>query len=981
MDRSKKDKKMIKPIEYVAPEEYGLGLYKGLREKIGTGVSVCVDFGKTLDHSSFEDFLVSTVRETRVLPHVKADGSNVIEFDYGCTNYTNAADLVKRRNLFEKLNNLYPGEDIFCNWKNQSFAQMASDIFAIEVGELEKSFDSCYDREIINKYRTSHIIGLFNENLTPEQKQNEQCIDLNKCYLNVILESAGKTIPIFQSTDSFRKVTDEDFIDESGYAGLPEASFGRSEYVVDAFTHNGIVVQSQIFNSYTVAELLELEIIKPSMIRLIRTSHRAYRIDPIVRFAQYLKEKFPDELKYLYTTLVGGFGIRSHKGYKAELTTDEDFFNNFLATEGARGKILSKADRLYLMSRVEYNEIPENNAALYRYIVGQGEVKLLKLSNMLTSYGCSINAARVDCLYINKLDPFTQDQEAEILKIAKFEKKQNKFLAVKRTNSIKNTERDQVIPREKREQNLRVQGIPGSGKSTRLANSSEGCTRVLNLAFTRLVSQNMRQKLTDKGINNVSKTFDMFYATYLNWTGSKSGITRRKAYQALIKHIDLINVDEFSMMHPRAWNVLNQLALTCNPGCTIRIYGDINQIGPIGHALVDPAIHPMALYLFPNGVNLEYIPESARYEPIVHAGLEQLLKTGTLSEAFLSRVQPELNAIQNRDDLNVCFTNKTRQKVINYKQALGVSCDRFIITENTLKYNRGELMTRKQLEELQIPTCHYQSGLCFTANKSQAQTFEQNYTIYEIERYSLQRLYVALSRARRLDQITIAGDIDALRNRVFKRHYEFPENETIEIKATGVIYKIQDDFCSYVYVGKTDKPLEERFAEHCDSNCTHHEPFSADTARIELICHATSDCIDERERYYINLWAAKTQDPASEIFGYEIKNKRLVEGDEAAAPQTSPPSLVGTPSLPTKLVTPLVQKPKLEAFNEISPVVITLDGNAYKVRVRKAKQKLTFEKTVKFDESNKEEKLDEMIAFVSAKIRENADATFNFMYL
>jgi len=292
-----------------------------------------------------------------------------------------------------------------------------------------------------------------------------------------------------------------------------------------------------------------------------------------------------------------------------------------------------------------------------------------------------------------------------------------------------------------------------------------------------------------------------------------------------MKRVDLINVDELSMMQPRAWNVLNQLALNCKEGCEIRIYGDINQIGPIKQSLVDPSIHPMARYLFPNGIELEYIKESARYEPIVHAGLEQLLKTGTLSEAFLDRVQPVQQCLDNRDELNICRLNPTRLDVIAHKQAIGVDCDRFIIVESGNEriiggqkypgYDNGVIMTRRQLEDLKIPAVHYQSGLCFTADKSQSQTFEQNYTIYEIEKQDLQRLYVALSRARRLSQITIASnDVNGLKTRVFKKEYNFPANCIVPIKATGVIYKIQDDFCSYVYVGKTDKPLEERFAEH-----------------------------------------------------------------------------------------------------------------------------------------------------------------------
>jgi len=45
----------------------------------------------------------------------------------------------------------------------------------------------------------------------------------------------------------------------------------------------------------------------------------------------------------------------------------------------------------------------------------------MRLSNFLTSDGCTINAVRVDCLYINKANAFTPDQEAESLEIAEFE--------------------------------------------------------------------------------------------------------------------------------------------------------------------------------------------------------------------------------------------------------------------------------------------------------------------------------------------------------------------------------------------------------------------------------------------------------------------------------------------------------------------------------------------------------------------------------
>ena len=77
-----------------------------------------------------------------------------------------------------------------------------------------------------------------------------------------------------------------------------------------------------------------------------------------------------------------------------------------------------------------------------------------------------------------------------------------------------------------------------------------------------------------------------------------------------------------------------------------------------------------------------------------------------------------------------------------------------------------------------------------------------------------------------------------------------------------VIYKIENIINGKIYVGKTQRTVEERFKEHARHNKTYIskaiQKYGKENFQIEVIeiCNNVDD-LDERERYWINFFNCK----------------------------------------------------------------------------------------------------------------------------
>ena len=120
-------------------------------------------------------------------------------------------------------------------------------------------------------------------------------------------------------------------------------------------------------------------------------------------------------------------------------------------------------------------------------------------------------------------------------------------------------------------------------------------------------------------------------------------------------------------------------------------------------------------------------------------------------------------------------------------------------------YMKGEIhigTLDEVVEREEVPKSALDRRLCFTTYSVQGETWDKGRIFINTRGMDSQHLYVAVTRAVNLDQL-----------------YFFEGPKVYEVKF--IIYMIKSDRLKTMYVGRTRKKVEERFAEHkADPKCT-----------------------------------------------------------------------------------------------------------------------------------------------------------------
>lgn len=905
------------------------------------------------------DLLVSYFVSNNLAPKPRCDEfGSIYALELPQSTFINSKNYLQRKRLFEEVQKLYPEQYEFQEFNNQSYSKIGMDLFRTVYGTLPQSFDSAYDRELINQYFTTPLIAGF---ATPTNLANIAHVDLKKAYVNSILQSETHDMPVFHSRDSF-----------TPYNPTEKIPFG--ECIVDMFSFHEIQVPRQIWNCYTVQRLLKLKLITRKNILAVRPAYAKYPMKPFADFVKMLVEKFPNE-KALYASFVGGMGVRKSNRINSELTTDTSFAELFAAEKTNRMRTV--APGIKLIYNVTGEEILENNAPAFRTFLGETTVNLLELAIIIKKLrpNAKFLTARLDSLYyelpseiLDEKTKFFEDAASLKIKLPPVDFKQNFHLIKCPTDPAKRLrvsqgEYEKVYPPRidfpqtypKAFGNKLHHGPPGTGKSRHLVELAQQpgntkATAILCLAVTRQVAGAMRDALAAVKVECVSMSFEKIRVKY----------NTPQKLKTFLKKFDRVIIDEFSFMGHIHWDFLNQIIVLT--GIRVYMFGGSNQIPPVDSRTYDFQCASVK-YLFPTYEYIKYDPKSnPRYNEEMNEILEEFLRTSRLPKKVLSRVVSIPKALALPCEYNITYTRAARDIVIERKKKIFPDHDRYIVIKNTATYDNGDIVNMETIKKKEIPASAYRSHLASTCHYSQGLTFELPYTIYQPESYSKQMMYVALSRCRSLDQITIAFEpnksfccrpIPSLKDHEYKEEVDDKLREEMITKTVGVIYIIDDAQNRKCYVGKSEQEdPKARFNDHVRNGVVH--PDSKCTILYVNLKSESDPLLRDVESKYIRRVSAATANPDSERFQWEVlniqhnsttpkkKHKALRAMEKAEAKKQKAEAKKQKPS-PHPQEENKVHEPETELtlFNEklsrFGTAVVSWDGKNYHYRRRIAR--------------------------------------------
>lgn len=694
----------------------------------------------------------------------------------GNVTFVSADEFENRRDLYNKLREIYPKHAAFVNeFRNQSWTTMTKNELDIIVGHIPASVDSMYDRQLIRKYRTHAFTGFLNEQSLDDKNLGH--IDISKCFLHVCIGGKNAKIPVFDSTDNFIEIND-DMMDEI----LNKFDSTIGEFIVDKFTYMDFEIDAMVWSAAHVAQLMSLGMITSKHLLYVRCSYyqKYHMMKPISDYAIHVLENHGGYNKNMYTRLFGMFGICETNYYSGFLTTDKNY--------AAGSEIIGVKSRninvgLHMLYKKECVQILENHNPVYRYILGGSVLMLLSIATQLKSIDPAIRllSSRVDSIYYESKNRKDRKIRADIKSLINAEWKAGniimplaKFEDVKKKNIIKRSieyEAEPLVYDTSRFSNNDITTCAaGGGKSRSMAKRISELPR-----FTRVLGTCVA--------NRVRSSMKATFAAAEQIYGSVKNIAelqrRHEKGKLFGQPIDVVIVEEFSMIGPGGWNLLN-LILNKYPKAVMWIFGDHRQLPEVNRMnRIDVLRSPMVKFMLPNMKLLEYSfegPLAGRMDKLLYETSEELYNTGRLPESLRSRV---FTAIPNGVfEKSIAYTNKTCKRIGALMKNRGLVMKHpwyVCVNDDKRRWFNGEELSQEEVDRRGIPANHLVPNSCLTVHRAQGATYEGRGLILEVDRMSLEGFYTAITRFRNIDNIYIIGDINKLRNHVWKHEPTYGE--------------------------------------------------------------------------------------------------------------------------------------------------------------------------------------------------------------
>ncbi len=813
----------------------------------------------------FEEIANKVMTKTTAMVHniqISRSGLQAFEHPLSKQIYMKCQQYNERKAVCEAMYQELPCNKLKFN--NQSWKTIGYDYCTAKYGEIQPSQYGPDYVDIIKRYPLAAYRGKclqnteYYENLENDKGWENFGIYSYDCHRNFtsayMFNKHG--FPVYTSMDKKEKYNNQDlvcgeyYVAKSFYIANKTQKYPRSWYpyhFVQYCIENGYITHDDI----TMQHLASFKI--PA--------------DHFSDFVTEMYEKYPSESKDIVNHMNGFFGRSEMKFIKGCFTDDVISAMAVINDELEQGKEcdLDYCNGLYFVQSKKSAILHEGHVPIHRHIIASSYILLDKLHNEITRKfpTCKVLSYAVDAIKI-----FRSDNEDNDLLYVKpggmfpsavkttvpgmifreysplirgyymenedFAKRPKDNIEDLKWNIIDETRTNiKTIDSKIQNESCLVNGVGGSGKTYKLVQLLKTSDKkIIGFCFTN----NAVDVINVRSGESVFQTFDSFFCEHQS---------TQAQVEKLYKY-DIVAVDEISMVDARLLNLLC-ICKRMNPKIQFKFFGDFNQCLPIEkHSKIyDYENSPVMHFLCDgNKINLLYKPELGRYGQDLYDVLDKLLKTGKVDECVSRK---EVESFKNlcyfratAKDVNQKCLNRFIEQNPNNKIYI-VSGMRILkgvplVVDNLKLKAKYELMTSQKfvISEIDKETItikndrrevkitnedfanNFAYGYCITTHRIQGDKIDSHYNIYDSHssRFTRNLIYTAMSRSTKLEFIHFPNHVRSVYEKapITNECYPLGIHRNL-IKAT--IYKIEGK--DWVYVGQTQKPLEERYQEHLEA--------------------------------------------------------------------------------------------------------------------------------------------------------------------
>jgi predicted GIY-YIG superfamily endonuclease len=787
--------------------------------------------------------------------HVKVEQINKIN---RVTQYKKKNTLIRENSqvndVLEVIDILNENSEEPYTFKNQKLHGLAMEYYERNYGHKQSMLSPLIEQMFNSKLAQNKIFDEVWE--MPKSRKNLHSYDINKCYSSCLKENELGWA-VYSATDNIEKYEKEDivtgfyYVESENYFPLKGNGIYSGELVQFCLDEN-IITKDDIKYSFIPSDKLAG--------------------DHFTNFVDDIFDKFGKHVKKTMNAYIGLFKKNYRTDSKHYFTTEKDVATNeFLVNDDIEIKPVYidevplkeiHDDELGDVEEFEQNQNIENiacyhidaskkykllstNLPIAMKVYDLSAIKLYKLSKEVGGKITRIKTDAIDFIGGNPPELSNEIGGYKINKIGTYGSVNKQYPRTENLELDLEEWNDVDVEDIDLNKGIMINGRAGTGKST--------------------LCMKLKEKLSEQGIRYRTVAPTHKAALHINACTIHHLFGINKDSKYCKKNCDLLKtegvkvifIDEISMVNSQIWGILAHIKKTY--GFIFVGLGDFNQLPAVLEEYVD----------FKNAQILSYMFDRNRCEltKIWRTDDDKLLKT--LDSILLGKKINVTEYGKKKSQLSLCWSNacvdaiNTRMnnayaKVYDHFQLNNMKVYKnmpVISKETKTDYCNNEefvvddyddeyiYMSNDHRGDIDVSIKDFNSDFklayAMTVHKSQGQTIDRPYTIYEWERMSRNMLYVAVSRATHSKYINF-GDWKA---ELFK----------------GFIYKYTHKKTNKVYIGST-KDIKQRKKEHKESqeNDKFHKAFRKDGVRafkfeiIDVNKYADEEKLFKREQYFIN---------------------------------------------------------------------------------------------------------------------------------
>lgn len=753
--------------------------------------------------TDIKSFMINMIKKNKnILPkNIKLNSeNNIISFDY----YNNVYQLENKDAVYIKeiYNNFYQllSDEEKNNYSpiyiNQPLTTIINMIKKITNKNFLIGVSNKITYDLLNDAKKGRIKkGLINVNNTIDNK----CFsyDINKCYSSILLNPLEDWIlPTFNSLPIEYKGNQKEKIPIGLYY----------IYTMDKTFFNGENWYSSASLNYALKNNIDFKI--KYELSNITTEPKDYFNDIIELVRKNTNENF----KLLLNAITGNLGIsKGHQSKTAITNNPEEMYSYIKYNENIKTPIAKplkhfineekeeKETDLIIFGNKCEQRLNEISLIAYIQILDQSNIKVHQYTTqLLKETKGTLIAINTDCITIKgKKINIEENKEWGALRNCENPNINNEMI-IKTNNynykpykwniheNIKSSnDYNEIINIIDNSNGIMINGDAGTGKSYLIKKIKEiKGERCEILAFTNKASLNVN-----------GKTIHSFLSI------SNDNKIKTEQLKKKLFNIDIIIIDEISMVSAFLWNFIS-LIKEIKPTLKFVFVGDDKQLPPVEeYKNID---------YFNHGVIMDLVDNNKIILSVIH---RYNLKLKELSNNVdnTDYIYKNLKPFNQKETLkNLCYTNQTRKninKLINESELLKITSpiiykkndnikddikqdiyiyeglpviayktkreknkdglkwfnnetfnvikvdnNKGLITISTIRPEEGEI---NYIINVEIFNNYFIMAYCITVHKSQGDTIEEKFNIYEYEKMSKKMRYTAITRATEINNIGI----------------------------------------------------------------------------------------------------------------------------------------------------------------------------------------------------------------------------------